>query len=103
MKLLKILFIISILNFFLLLGLGLINQTRILPSSDLPSTKPVESLSNLPKTCIITIDGTKYDVTIFRNIHSGGDIFACGTDMSAVFHQQHNLNVLKKISNLLIK
>lgn len=39
--------------------------------------------------CIITIDGTHYDVTDFRNIHGGGDVFTCGSDMSVIFHNRH--------------
>jgi hypothetical protein len=44
--------------------------------------------------CLITVDGTVYDVQTFKNQHSGGNIFNCGTDMSAVFHQQHNQRYL---------
>ncbi len=52
--------------------------------------------------CIITIDGQKYDVTTFRNQHPGGDVFKCGTDMSAAFHAQHGdgAKQLQMIQNL---
>ena len=52
--------------------------------------------------CIITIDGQKYDVTDFRNQHPGGDIFNCGTDMSAIFHGQHSNSTLRKMQRYLI-
>ena len=39
--------------------------------------------------CIITVDGQRYDVSSYRNVHPGGDVFQCGTDMSAAFHAQH--------------
>jgi len=52
--------------------------------------------------CIITIDGKKYDVQPLRNTHTGGDIFQCGTDMSATFHRQHNDN-LQMIQKYLVK
>ena len=56
------------------------------------------AVSPAPATCIITIDGQKYDVESLRNTHTGGDIFQCGTDMSAVFHKQHddNLQMIQK-------
>jgi len=44
--------------------------------------------------CVILIDGVKYDVTQFRNKHSGGNVFQCGTDMSAVFWSRHNASIL---------
>jgi cytochrome b involved in lipid metabolism len=53
-----------------------------------PTPKPVAS------RCIITIQGVKYDVTNFRNIHSGGNIFQCGADMTSTFFGQHNSSTL---------
>lgn len=49
-------------------------------------------------SCIITIDGSRYDVQPLRSTHPGGDIFQCGTDMSTVFHGQHgdNLGMIRK-------
>jgi cytochrome b involved in lipid metabolism len=52
--------------------------------------------------CIITIDGTKYNVTDYRYQHPGGDVFQCGTDMSVAFHNQHNPRTLDKIQNLIV-
>ena len=40
-------------------------------------------------SCIITIEGEKYDVQNLRGTHEGGDIFVCDTDMSNVFASQH--------------
>lgn len=39
--------------------------------------------------CIILIQGSKYDVTEFRNKHGGGDIFKCGEDMTEAFQKKH--------------
>lgn len=47
--------------------------------------------------CVVTIDGTKYDLTDFKNMHSGGDIFSCGTDMSAIFWSQHSQRQLNQL------
>lgn len=47
--------------------------------------------------CIIMIDGGRYDVTQFRNTHSGGNVFTCGTDVSAIFHRQHPNSFLDKM------
>ena len=48
--------------------------------------------------CIIVVDGARYDISSFRNLHSGGNIFQCGSDMSAVFHQQHDNSYLGRMS-----
>lgn len=50
---------------------------------------PQPTAAPAPVGCIITIDGGRYDVTQFRNQHSGGDIFNCGTDMSSIFWGRH--------------
>lgn len=43
--------------------------------------------------CIITLFGLQYDVTSLQSSHSGGDIFVCGTDMSAKYQSAHGTNV----------
>jgi len=43
--------------------------------------------------CIITLFGQQYDVTTLRTTHSGGDIFKCGTDMTAVYQNRHGTNL----------
>lgn len=48
--------------------------------------------------CIVVIDGGQYDVTQFKNIHSGGNIFQCRTDMSAIFHGQHDNSYLNRMA-----
>lgn len=40
--------------------------------------------------CLIKVAGNEYDITPFRGLHPGGDIFKCGTDMSEVFKKQHD-------------
>lgn len=47
--------------------------------------------------CIVTIDGTKYDMIHFKNLHSGGNIFSCGTDMSNIFWSQHSQRQLNQL------
>lgn len=63
-------------------------------------TPPPPSPSEPPASnkCIITVSGGQYDVTDFRNIHSGGDIFQCGTDMTSIFLSQHPASFLQKMS-----
>lgn len=39
--------------------------------------------------CLVTLFGTDYDVSEFRNRHEGGDIFECGTDMTEQFRNEH--------------
>lgn len=62
------------------------------PAPPPPSEPPPSS------RCIITISGGQYDVTEFRNIHSGGDVFQCGTDMTAAFLSRHPASFLSKMS-----
>lgn len=66
-----------------------------------PSTKtstitssPINTKSN---QCIVTIDSVQYDVTTFKNMHSGGDIFVCGTDMSQTFWAEHSARELRQM------
>ncbi|MEI7579410.1 MAG: cytochrome b5 domain-containing protein [bacterium] len=39
--------------------------------------------------CLVTLSGKQYDVTTLRKSHSGGDVFQCGTDMTAKYIAQH--------------
>lgn len=97
-----------------LMLLGILLMTGVFLASYTPPSQPISGeiiISTTPKPtgvatvrptarptpdprCIITIDNNRYNVTDFRNMHSGGDIFACGTDMSSIFHQQHSQRFL---------
>ncbi len=48
--------------------------------------------------CIVAVDSVSYDVSQFKSTHSGGDVFNCGSDMTAIFYGQHNAEMLKKMS-----
>jgi cytochrome b involved in lipid metabolism len=70
------------------------------PSQSTSTTTPVSSTPTSIATtnnsqCIITVDGQRYDVTVFKNQHSGGNVFSCSTDMSNVFHNQHSQRYLQ--------
>ena len=58
---------------------------------------PTPTTDTLSLRCLIVIDGVRYDLTDFRKIHSGGDIFVCGSDMSAQFHGQHSESYLSSL------
>ena len=63
--------------------------------------------SNVPKVnaatpCIITLFGVKYDVSPLQSIHTGGNIFVCGTDMTSVYQSQHGTDVTRMIPYLLV-
>ncbi len=79
-------------------GAHLYIKTRLEPAAAIqqPAT------GNQQPTCIITVDGQKYDVESLRSTHTGGDVFTCGTDMSDVFHKQHDDN-LRMIQKYLVK
>lgn len=59
------------------------------------STNPLQSTSTSTNTnkCIITLFGNSYDVTSLKSTHSGGDVFTCGTDMTASYQNQHGTNL----------
>jgi len=54
---------------------------------------PVVNSSTNNGRCIVTLAGNKYDVTTLRSSHSGGDVFKCGTDMTALYKSQHGTNL----------
>lgn len=58
---------------------------------------PVPTKTPAQTGCIITVDGVRYDVTVFRKQHSGGNIFTCGADMSATFHGEHGQRELQRM------
>lgn len=59
----------------------------------------LETLKSIPETerCVISIRGQKYDVSLFRNNHPGGNIFKCGEDMTDAFNKQHGEKQLQQI------
>jgi hypothetical protein len=64
----------------------------------LPTTIPKINTSTTQASttsvgCAITLFGKQYDVTNLRSTHSGGDIFNCGTDMTAVYQGRHGSSV----------
>jgi len=75
-------------------------KTQPVKNTNAPVNKPITNTPPTPSapTCIITIDGQRYDVQPLRNTHSGGDVFQCNTDMSDIFHGQHgdNLRMIQK-------
>lgn len=60
-----------------------------------PITAP--ATSSTTNNCVITIDGTSYDITSFRSIHSGGDVFNCGSDVSSLFWSRHGSKQLSQL------
>lgn len=63
----------------------------------IPTVASTPTSNPLAGKCLIYIDGTRYDVTRFRNQHSGGDVFTCGADLSQLFHDRHSnrfLNIM---------
>ena len=77
----------KIIFYGLIIGVAIAGTILFLRSQPVDNQQP--TIVNQQPTCIITIDGLKYDVQPLRDMHTGGDIFVCGTDMSAAFHQKH--------------
>lgn len=67
-----------------------------------PTPVPDPPVPAESQQCIITVHGTRYNVTEFRSFHSGGDIFTCGADMTGVFDSQHSMGTLRKMSPYIV-
>jgi hypothetical protein len=89
---------LSFSKFFLALG-GLV----------LSSYTVYSLVNNVPKAnaaapCIVTLFGVQYDVAPLQptGAHPGGNIFVCGTDMTAVYTSMHGTNVARMVPYLYI-
>lgn len=65
------------------------------PAAANPTSAPASVQDN---RCLIGIDGAQYDVSSYRSMHPGGDIFNCGADMSGAFWSQHGASTLSKMA-----
>lgn len=72
-------------------------KTKSTPTPQL-TTQPTPTVDVLAGKCLIYISGIRYDMTDFRKIHGGGDIFQCGTDMTAIFNDQHPASYIDRIA-----
>lgn len=70
------------------------NGVEAIKAPDPVKPNSMASTPAVSNRCIVTVEGQKYDVTDFRLLHSGGDIFVCGTDMTNTFFGQHNQEIL---------
>ncbi len=112
-KVLKLLFVGMVITYIGVTGAAWLQSNLMLDGNGDFSTKQVldqkndgENLGISPTgsgLCIISVDGQKYDVTVFKNRHSGGDMFECGQDMSQTFHNQHNQDYLRLMTRYRIK
>ncbi len=136
MKTIKYLFIISLINFVLVLTV--VNISNLFKSQNVEMSPIVPEVTSVPTTiltptlsptntitptkritsptvvtptvlatptpdplagrCIVTVSGSRYDVTDFRISHSGGDIFQCGTDMTGIFSDRHPSSYLNRMA-----
>ncbi len=72
------------------------NQTQPTQPVTQPAQQPAPA-APVPSGCIITLDGASYNVTNLQKTHSGGDIFNCGSDMSATFWGKHGQGIFSKM------
>jgi cytochrome b involved in lipid metabolism len=95
----------KIIFYALIVGIAVVGTVLYLkfrPASMNNEQRITSNSTVAPATCIITIDGKQYDVSQLRFTHPGGNIFVCGTDMSAAFHKHHDDN-LQMIQKYLVK
>lgn len=52
-------------------------------------------------SCIVTLFGQQYDVSPLQTNHTGGNIFVCGTDMTATYQGMHGTDVTQMIPYLI--
>lgn len=45
--------------------------------------------------CVITVFSKQYDVAPLQGTHSGGNIFVCGSDMTASYQGKHGTDVAR--------
>jgi len=92
METIKLVFVISLINLTVITGIvgigRVVAEGKDRTNTDMPILKSNDK-------CLIEVDGQKYDVSSFKGQHPGGDIFLCGSDMSAVFHREHSLKYLR--------
>jgi len=73
-----------------------INKPVVSPKPSIaPPVAPTQTPTPKPQGCLVQIDGVKYEITSLLRSHSGGNIFTCGTDMSAIFWGRHNQKILR--------
>lgn len=87
---------VSLIAPYLVEGSGSSSPTQI-PSptviiSSVQNNGNISPVSN-SNNCIVTIFGKQYNVTNLMNSHTGGNIFNCGTDMSAIYQSHHGTSV----------
>jgi len=71
--------------------IGILAAAFILGTSALGAFKNARAATT--GNCIVTLFGQQYDVTSLQTNHTGGNIFVCGTDMTAAYQAQHGTNV----------
>jgi len=93
MKYIKNAFIISLLSFlFICVVVLAYKKPKVVETVPVLTTQ-----NNVDSRCIIVVNGVNYDITKYKYLHTGGDIFKCGTDMSATFYNQHSSSFLKQM------
>lgn len=102
---------------FALLGLAVfssiyaaqkVNSKKVVPAEKVsgavtltPTPTAETEEKEASERCIVTLMGKKYDVTDFRELHEGGNLFVCGTDMTEKYIGKHGKDE-KRPSLLLI-
>jgi len=53
---------------------------------------------NTDADCWVILFGKIYDITPLTNMHSGGNVFSCGTDQTALYQGRHSTNLNRMTS-----
>lgn len=76
-------------------GQSTTNGTSQQGMSNTQSTVSSTATNNNNSQCIITLFGKQFNVTSLQTSHTGGNIFNCGTDMTAVYQTQHGTDLTR--------
>ena len=105
MKKIPLLFLISLIIFAGFIVVSLAKSNPVTPVTTTQQVTPSKATSiptTNPSACIVTVNGQRYDVTQYQYQHSGGNIFTCGTDMTAIFNSKHSQRYLNMMQAYLI-
>jgi hypothetical protein len=73
-----------------------LSVTKIPTLTPHPTIAPSSTNTNQnSNACIITLFGKQYDVNTLRTTHTGGNIFTCNSDMTAIYQKQHGNDVTR--------
>lgn len=79
-----------------------VSPTKTPSPTNGPTLSPTPKPTGTNNQCIVTLFGKQYDVTPLITGHPGGNVFTCGTDMTAIYQGQHGTDVSRMQKYLVV-